>query len=114
MRVSKGIQGIADGTPFKVSVDYESNWTAAECHTQLLQNFAKDIGLDLQPARYDPAAFWGDAINNKHQMWHVGIPGGLTTMQMLSSSFTTDGAWAAYWIKQDDKAISDAIHAAEL
>ena len=27
-------------------------------------------------------------------MWHAGIPAGLTTMQMLSSSFTTDDAAA--------------------
>lgn len=114
MRVSKGVKGMTDGTPFSVKVDYESNWTAAECHTQLLQTFGKDIGLDLQPNRYDPAAFWGDAIAGKHQMWHAGIPAGLTTIQMLQSSFTTDGTWAAYWIKQDDKSISDAINAAAL
>ena len=47
-------------------------------------------------------------------MWHAGIPAGLTTIQMLQSAFTTDGTWAAYWIKQDDKSISDEINAAAL
>ena len=56
---------------------YEGNWPAAECNTLLLQSTIKEIGLDIQPQKYDPAPFWGDVAADKFTMYHggAGAPG---------------------------------------
>ncbi len=97
MRVSQGIEGLDDGTPFEVNVPYEANWPASECHTQLLQNWGKEVGLNFKPERYDPGNFWNDAIDGKHPMWHAGIPGALYAPDSLYQVFHTNGSWQPYW-----------------
>ncbi|MGW3955495.1 ABC transporter substrate-binding protein [Streptomyces sp. NPDC004752] len=71
-RIAKGVTKVADGTPLKFSVAYEANWPAAQCHVQLLQQNLKDVGIDVTPEKYDPAAFWGDVAKGKFTMYHGG------------------------------------------
>ncbi len=71
-RVARGVTGVADGTPLTVTVPYEGNWAAAECHTQVLQQNLADVGVSIVPESYDPAAFWGDVANGAFTMYHGG------------------------------------------
>ena len=96
-RVAKGVKGVQDGTAFNVTVPYEANWPASECHTQLLQNWAKDAGLVIAPNRYDPGNFWNDVIAGKFQMWHAGLGGTNYVPGQLNEVFATNGAYNKYF-----------------
>lgn len=98
VREAYGIEGVADGTPFEVSVPFEANWPQAECHTLLLRDWMRDIGVKINPDRYDPGSFWSDVIDSKFQMWHAGIGGHLWTPQMFQLVFHTDGAYNKYYM----------------
>jgi peptide/nickel transport system substrate-binding protein len=111
VRVSSGVEGLPDGTPFEVNVPYEANWPAAECHTQLLQNWGKEVGLSLQPERYDPGNFWNDAIDGKHKMWHAGIPASTYTPDSLYQCFHTNGSWQPYWFHGSDPELDAMLDA---
>lgn len=102
VRVAQGVEGVADGTPFSVEVPFEANWPASECHTQLLQNWGKEAGLDFVPNRYDPGAFWTDATEGKFQMWHAGIPGALYAPDSLYQVVHSSGTWNPYWFRGQD------------
>ena len=90
-RTAQGIAGIADGTPFKVTVPYEGNWTAGGCQTLLLQSNMKDLGLDIEPQSHDPASFYTDAGDNKFTMWHMGN-GAAESVSWYMGNFHTGGA----------------------
>jgi peptide/nickel transport system substrate-binding protein len=109
MRVSQGVEGLDDGTPFEVNVPYEANWPQAECHTQLLQNWGLDAGLNLKPERYDPGNFWNDAIDSKHQMWHAGIPGALFAPNGLYEVFHSKGSWNPYWFHGSEPELDEML-----
>lgn len=118
MREAKGVTGvdaagnaIADGTKFSVSVPYEGNWPAAECNTLLLQQTLKEIGLDIQPNKYDPAAFWGDVAAEKFQMYHGGA-GATGADDLYLNWFRTGGALTALTTHLADPAIDAKIDAA--
>jgi peptide/nickel transport system substrate-binding protein len=98
-RVAQGVEGVEDGTAFSVAVPFEANWPASECHTQLLQNWGKGVGLDFQPNRYDPGAFWTDATEGKFQMWHAGIPGAIYAPDSLYQILHSSGTWNPYWFR---------------
>ncbi len=101
-RISSGVEGMDDGTPFVIDVPFEANWPASECHTQLLQNWGKEVGLQLNPNRYDPGAFWADATEGKFQMWHAGIPGSLYVPDSIYQLVHSSGAWNPYWFHGTD------------
>lgn len=71
-RVSKGVKGLADGTPFEVTVPYENSWPQAQCNTELLQQALAPAGVKATPQAYDSATFYTDAAAGKFQFWHGG------------------------------------------
>ena len=99
MRVAEGVEGMDDGTPFVLDVPFEANWPASECHTQLLQNWGLEVGLQLNPNRYDPGAYWTDATEGKFQMWHAGIPGALYAPDSIYQLVHSTGTWNPYWFR---------------
>jgi peptide/nickel transport system substrate-binding protein len=102
IRASQGIAGVTDGTVFSIDVPYEANWPASECHTQLLQNWGKQVGLTFNPVRYDPGQYWTDVQAGKFQMWHAGIPASPYAPDSLYQVFHTGGAWNGYWFRGSD------------
>jgi len=109
VREAHGVEGLEDGTPFEVSVPFEANWPQAECHTLLLRDWMRDIGIQINPDRYDPGSFWGDVIDSKFSMWHAGIGGHLWTPQMFSLVFHTDGAYNKYFMHDSDPELDAMI-----
>ena len=107
-RIASGVDGMEDGTPFVVDVPFEANWPASECHTQLLQNWGLAVGLQLNPNRYDPGAYWTDATGGKFQMWHAGIPGALYAPDSIYQLVHSTGTWNPYWFHGSDADL-DAI-----
>lgn len=111
VRVSQGVEGLADGTPFEVNVPYEANWPASECHTQLLQNWGLEVELNFKPERYDPGNFWNDVIDGKFQMWHAGIPGSSYAPDSIYQVFHTNGTWNPYWFHGSDPELDEMLDA---
>ena len=109
VREAHGVEGVADGTPFEVSVPFEANWPQAECHTLLLRDWMRDIGVKVNPDRYDPGSFWSDVIDSKFQMWHAGIGGHLWSPQMLQIVFHSDGAYNKYFMHYSDPELDGMI-----
>ena len=96
VREAHGVEGVADGTPFEVSVPFESNWPQAECHTLLLQDWMSDIGIAISPDRYDPASYWSDVLDHKFKMWHYGHGTNLWGPAGFNTIFHSDGAYNQY------------------
>lgn len=71
VRAAQGVPGVPDGTPLRITVPYEATWLQSECHTQLLQQRMKPLGVDIVPNKYPPA-FWTDVAADKFQMYHGG------------------------------------------
>jgi peptide/nickel transport system substrate-binding protein len=111
MREAKGVTGVDDGTKFSVQVPYEGNWPAAECNTLLLQQTLKEVGLDIQPNKYDPAAFWGDVAADKFQMYHGGS-GAVDADDLYLNWFRSGGAQTALTTHLNDPEIDAKIDAA--
>jgi peptide/nickel transport system substrate-binding protein len=109
LRVASGVEGVEDGTAFSVEVPFEANWPASECHTQLLQNWGKDAGLDFKPNRYDPGSYWSDATAGKFQMWHTGIPGAIYAPDSLYQILHSSGTWNPYWFRGSDPALDQML-----
>lgn len=112
MREASGVTGETDGTKFSVQVPYEGNWPAAECNTLLLQSTMKQVGIDIQPVKYDPAPFWGDVAANKFQMYHGGA-GATNADDLYLNWFRTGGALTPLTTHLANKAIDAKIDAAE-
>lgn len=108
MRVAKGIDGVEDGTRLHVEVPYESNWQAAACHVQLLQRNLADVGFDIKPRAYDPAAYWGDVAKGKFTMYHGGA-GATGTFDLFINWFHTGGALTALTTHLSDPKIDAKI-----
>jgi len=96
IREAHGIEGMDEGTLFEVSVPFEANWPQSECHTLLFQDWMRDIGIAINPDRYDPGSFWTDVIAGKFQMWHYGHGTHLWIPQAFQLVFHTDGAYNQY------------------
>jgi peptide/nickel transport system substrate-binding protein len=111
MRESQGVEGLEDGARFEVNVPYEANWPASECHTQLLQNWGKEVGLVFNPQRYDPGNFWNDAIDGKHAMWHAGIPASIYAPDSFYQVFHTNGTWQPYWFHGSEADLDQMLDA---
>ncbi|WP_432970517.1 ABC transporter substrate-binding protein [Dactylosporangium sp. CA-233914] len=111
-RVAQGVQGVSDGTKLSFSVVYESNWPAAACHVQLLQQNLKQVGIDATPQAYDPAAYWGDVAKNKFTMYHGGA-GAIDALDLYDNWFKTGGSLTALTTHLNDPAIDAKITQAE-
>lgn len=107
-RVARGVPGVADGTPFQVTVTYESNWGAAECHTLVLQQDMKDLGVEVTPKAYDPNTFYTDAAAGAFPMWHAGV-GGQDADDIYLNMFRTGGSLTAVSTQLDDPEINALI-----
>ena len=101
-----------DGTKFSVQVPYEGNWPAAECNTLLLQSTMKQVGVDIQPQKYDPAPFWGDVSHDKFLMYHGGA-GATNADDLYLNWFRTGGALTPLATHLKDLQIDAKIDAAE-
>ena len=115
LRVSQGVEGLADGTAFEVTIPYEGNWDAAECHTLLLQQDLKDLGIAVTPQSYDPAAFWGDVAAGKFTMWHMGN-GGSDAVDWYLQNYHSKGGATALITKatgEYDALIDEAVTSAD-
>jgi peptide/nickel transport system substrate-binding protein len=71
-RVAKNVPGVADGAPFEVTVPYENNWSAAACHTQILQASMAKVGVKITPNAYDAASFYQQVAKGAFEMYHAG------------------------------------------
>ena len=111
IRVSQGVAGMTDGTKFSVQVPYEGNWPAAECNTLLLQSTLKEIGVDIQPQKYDAAAFWGDVAADKFTMYHGGA-GATGAEDLYLDWFRTGGGLTPLTTHLEDPEIDAKIDAA--
>lgn len=110
-REASGVAGVEDGTRFSVSVPYEGNWPAAECNTLLLQQTLKEVGLDIQPNKYDPAPFWGDVAAGQFQMYHGGA-GATDSDDLYLNWFRSGGALTPLTTHLTDPEIDAKIDAA--
>lgn len=106
-RVAKGVDGVEDGTKLSVTVPFESNWGAAECNTLILQQTFAEIGVEVTPEAYDPAAFWTDAADGKHTMWHGGA-GSPNAESFFADWFQSTGLLTPLTTQLDDPEI-DAL-----
>lgn len=91
IRMSKGVSGLADGTPLAATVSFENNWDQARCNAQLLKDGLLPLGVDITLQAYDPATFYQDIEAHKFQMWHAG-DNFATVDDMMQKAFTTTGA----------------------
>jgi len=107
-RVASGVAGVDDGTTLSVTVQYEGNWPAAECHTQVLQQNLADVGVEIVPESYDPAAFWGDVADGKFTMYHGGA-GATGAADLYVNWFRTDGSLTALTTHLSDPEIDGNI-----
>ncbi|GAA0992285.1 peptide ABC transporter substrate-binding protein [Acrocarpospora macrocephala] len=107
-RTAKGVAGVDDGTPFKVSVPYESNWPAAGCHVQVLQQNLKDVGIQVTPEKYDPAAYWGDVAKGKFAMYHGGA-GASGAADLYQNWFHTGGSLTSLTTHLADESLDAKI-----
>ncbi len=107
-RVAEGVSGVKDGTQLAVTVPYESNWTAAACHTQLLQSNMADIGFKITPQAHDPASFYTEAGKNAFLMYHGGA-GATSTIDLFENWFHSGGSLTALTTHLNDPAIDAQI-----
>lgn len=107
-RVAEGVPGVKDGTQLAVTIPYESNWTAAACHTQLLQSDLAKIGFKVTPQSYDPASFYTVAGQGKFQMYHGGDVA-LNTVDLFVNWFHSGGSATAITTHLNDKTIDAEI-----
>lgn len=110
-RTAQGVSGVADGSPLEVTVPYEGNWPAAECSTLLLQQNMKDLGVNIKPEKYDPAAFWTDAAAGQFKMYHGGA-GASNASDLYLNWFVPGGTVTALTTHLDDPAITAQVKAA--
>ncbi|WP_432970635.1 ABC transporter substrate-binding protein [Dactylosporangium sp. CA-233914] len=111
-RVAQGVPGVSDGTKLSFSVEYESNWPAAACHVQLLQQSLKQVGIDARPRAYDPSAYWGDVPKGKFTMYH-GAASATDGLDLYENWFKTGGSLTALTTHLNDPAIDAKITEAE-
>lgn len=107
-RVASGVEGVADGTPLKVTVPYESNWPAAQCHTLVLQQDLKKVGVTVTPQAFDPATFYTKAGEGKFAMWHFGA-GAANADDLYLNWFHSGGALTAVTTQLDDPKIDKLV-----
>jgi peptide/nickel transport system substrate-binding protein len=111
-RTASGVSGVKDGSSLSFDVEYESNWPAAACHVQLLQQDLKKIGINAKPHAYDPAAYWGDVAKNKFVMYHGGA-GATDGLDLYANWFKTGGSLTASTTHLDDPGINAKITQAQ-
>lgn len=111
-RVADGVDGVEDGSPLAFEVPYEGNWPAAECHVQILQQNLQEVGIEVTPRKYDPAAYWGDVSAGKFTMYHGGA-GAADSMDLYANWFATGGSLTALTTHLDDAEINAKVTEAQ-
>ncbi|TDC50319.1 ABC transporter substrate-binding protein [Jiangella ureilytica] len=111
-RVADGVDGVEDGTPLAFEVPYEGNWPAAECHVQILQQNLQEVGIEVTPSKYDPAAYWGDVSAGTFTMYHGGA-GAADSMDLYANWFATGGSLTALTTHLDDPEINAKVTEAQ-
>jgi peptide/nickel transport system substrate-binding protein len=107
-REASGVQGVADGTPLAVTVPYESNWPAAQCHVLVLQQDLAKIGVKITPQAYDPTTFYTQAGAGKFEMWHFGA-GAANADDLYLNWFHSGGALTAVTTQLNDPKIDRLV-----
>jgi peptide/nickel transport system substrate-binding protein len=90
VRAADNVPGVRNGTPFKVTVPYENDWTQAACNTLLLQSDEAPLGVAITPQAYDAATFYTKVAQNAFEMFHAG-DGWSSVDQELEQGFTCNG-----------------------
>lgn len=111
-RVSQGVAGIADGTPFEISVPYETGWAQAKCNTEMLQQYLLPVGIAVTPEAYDPASFWTDVAADKFTFYHGGN-NYATIDTYFAQTFLCDGSVNALLAKYCNPEVDDLITKAQ-
>jgi peptide/nickel transport system substrate-binding protein len=107
-RVAEGVPGVKNGTPFTVTVPYESDWAAAACHTELLQSDLAKIGIEVTPQSYDYTSFYTVAGQGKFEMYHGGDVA-LNTIDLFVNWFHSGGTATAITTHLNDPTIDAEI-----
>jgi peptide/nickel transport system substrate-binding protein len=113
IRVSKGVAGLNDGTPFKFDAKFEANWPASGCHAQLLQKWMKEIGIEANPVAYDPSIFWQDVGAGKMDFFHSGWYSYLSARELYRNNWHSKGYGNQYMVRASVPELDKAIEAAE-
>lgn len=107
-RVADGVDGVADGTRLSVTVPFEANWPAAECNTVILQQTFAEIGVEIVPEAYDPAAFYTDVGAGEMTMWHGGAASP-NAESYFADWFHSEGLLTPLTTQLDDPAIDAQV-----
>jgi peptide/nickel transport system substrate-binding protein len=117
VRVSQGVSGLADGTPFEMTVPYENGWAQARCNTEMLQQYLLPLGITVTPEAYDAATFWTDVAAEKFTFYHGGNSYATTDIY-FAQTFMCDGSandLLAKWCDPKvDKLITQAQETSDL
>jgi peptide/nickel transport system substrate-binding protein len=100
-----------NGTKLEVTVPYEGNWPAAECHVQLLQHNLADVGIAVTPESYDASAYWGDVSKNAFTMYHGGA-GAIDAADLYFNWFDSKGTLTALTTHLNDPRIDAQVEKA--
>jgi len=112
VRVSQGVAGMADGTPFAISVPYENGWAQARCNTEMLQQYLIPIGIAVTPEAYDGASFWTDVAADKFTFYHGGN-NYATIDTYFAQTFMCDGSANNLLAKMCDPKVDELITRAQ-
>ena len=112
VRIADGVAGMADETPFAVSVPYENSWAQARCNTEMLQQALKPLGIEITPEAYDAASFWTDVAADKFQMYHGGNSYA-TTDAYFGQTFMCEGSANALIAKYCNPEVDELITQAQ-
>lgn len=112
VRVANGVPGVADGTPFKVTVPYENGWPQAGCHTQVLQASMKAVGVQVTPESYDEASFYQQVAKGAFDMYHGGA-GATDAYDLYLNWFHSNGGLTDLTTQLHDASIDAQVNSAE-
>jgi ABC-type transport system substrate-binding protein len=113
VRVSKGVPGLADGTPLTLNPVYQSNDTGAACASQLLPAWFMRGGVSVKPEALDPASFYGNVVLGKYSMWFSGFYGYLSWQTLMDNVVLSTSFGNPYTIADKSPALDQQIVAAE-
>jgi peptide/nickel transport system substrate-binding protein len=112
VRVASGVPGVANGTPFKVTVPYENGWPQAGCHTQVLQASMQAVGVQITPESYDEASFYQEVAKGAFDMYHGGA-GAIDAYDLYLNWFDSKGGLTDLTTHLDSPSIDALVNRAE-
>jgi peptide/nickel transport system substrate-binding protein len=111
VRTANGVQGVEDGSPLAVTVQYENSWPQAQCHTLFLQTDLAPLGVKITPQAFDAATFWGDVAKSKFAMYHLG-DNWATVDDEMQQGFTCKGQATNLIAKWCDPHVDELVSSA--